>query len=71
MTTRFFSLAGISLAIAAVFPAAALAQTCNNPPLGLIGWWRGEGSAEDMLGRKNGQILNPGNIRRRQSWPGV
>src|SRR5580765_6993504 len=37
-----------------------LAQTgCTTPPVGLVGWWRGEGDALDSQGANNGIFSAP------------
>jgi len=43
------------------------APPCAPPPAGLIGWWPGEGTANDIVGANNGTLLNgvtfaPGNV---------
>src|SRR5438093_11150544 len=44
-----FSLAAISL---------ASAQTCVQPPSGLVSWWPGDGNANDIIGGNNGTLQN-------------
>jgi hypothetical protein len=34
------------------------APPCAPPPAGLIGWWPGEGTANDIVGANNGTLLN-------------
>jgi hypothetical protein len=31
---------------------------CVSPPAGLVGWWPGEGNADDMANTNNGRLLN-------------
>jgi hypothetical protein len=52
----------VSLAIFVFFlllPALAMAQDCVEPPAGLISWWPGDGSAEDIANDNDG-ILEGG-----------
>ncbi|HEX4826102.1 MAG TPA: LamG-like jellyroll fold domain-containing protein [Candidatus Polarisedimenticolaceae bacterium] len=43
----------------AVFPAAALAQTCDQLPKGAVGWWPGEGDGNDLTSNaNNGALMN-------------
>lgn len=37
--------------------STSLAQSCVSPPLGLVSWWQGEGTADDFTG------TNPGNLQ--------
>src|SRR5215831_6160297 len=31
---------------------------CVPPPPGLVAWWKGDGTADDVLGRNNGTLMN-------------
>jgi len=33
-----------------------LEKTCNQPPSGMIGWWPGDGNANDIAGQNNGTL---------------
>ena len=44
----------LSLASSAPF---ALGQTCITPPSGLVGWWSGDGTTNDVLGGSNGRLI--------------
>jgi hypothetical protein len=46
---RFIFAIGLA-AFAAAFPAGAHAQTCEDPPSGLISWWPGQGNGADIIG---------------------
>lgn len=35
-----------------------LPTSCCNPPSGLVGWWPGEGNANDIAGNNNGVLVN-------------
>jgi hypothetical protein len=35
---------------------AAIAASCSPPPSGLIGWWPGDGNANDLLQANNGSL---------------
>ena len=52
-----FILAG---GLVAGFMAAAEAQNCVTPPPGLIGWWKGDGTAVDTVAGNNGTMVNAG-----------
>jgi Concanavalin A-like lectin/glucanases superfamily/Protein of unknown function (DUF1565) len=39
-----------------VFAVLAVAQTCVVPPPGMIGWWPGDGDANDIRGGNNGTL---------------
>jgi len=47
-----------TLAARAVVAETALAQSCVQRPAGLVSWWPGEGSAEDVVGPNDG-IIGP------------
>jgi hypothetical protein len=34
----------------------AVAQTCVPPPAGVVGWWPGNGNANDAIAGNNGQL---------------
>jgi hypothetical protein len=36
--------------------ATAQAQICVSPPSGIVGWWPGNGSANDAIAGNNGQV---------------
>jgi hypothetical protein len=61
-TTRKMSkvLLGVGLVfLLAVTPVGhAVAQTCIQPPLGLISWWPGDGNANDIQDGNNGTWQN-------------
>jgi hypothetical protein len=52
-------LTGLALLFAS-FEGIAAAQTCTPPPSGLVGWWSGDGHANDIAGNNNGTIV--GNV---------
>jgi len=35
----------------------ATAQTCSPPPSGMVGWWPGDGNANDIIGGNNGTFI--------------
>ena len=47
--TFFFSFALINHAVA---------QTCIQPPAGLVSWWAGDGNANDIVGGNDGTLVN-------------
>jgi Concanavalin A-like lectin/glucanases superfamily len=42
----------------AVLEETAAAQTCTQPPSGMVGWWPGDGNANDIEGSNNGTLEN-------------
>jgi len=50
--------------IAAIYNAGSagkckvIAADCVSPPVGLVGWWPGEGNASDIVGGNNGTLLD-------------
>jgi hypothetical protein len=49
---------------------------CTPPPSGLVGWWRGDGDANDSVGGHNGTLVNgtgfaPGEVLQAFSFDGV
>lgn len=57
MFQRFLRVGGILL-LAVSLHSVAAAQTCLEPPAGLVSWWRGEGSARDAVGSNHGTLRN-------------
>lgn len=53
---RILSIFGLAL-IVATLPAMAQ-PACSPPPSGLVSWWPGEGTADDIEGTNNGSIVN-------------
>jgi hypothetical protein len=49
--------------IALALPGAARAQTCVTPPADLVSWWKGDGSALDVMG------ANPGTLQGGVTFP--
>ncbi len=57
LPTIFF----LAAAAAFVAPATAFAQaSCTPPPAGIVGWWKGEGNANDIGGTNNGSLSASG-----------
>jgi len=58
-----FALAGIFLCAVNITPPlhAATGVPCDPPPSGIIGWWAGDGNANDLTGANNG-ILEGGAV---------
>jgi hypothetical protein len=60
----FYSTALSTAEIQAIYNAGSAGKcvpppsNCIPPPSGLVGWWAGEGSANDMAGTNNGTLLN-------------
>jgi alpha-tubulin suppressor-like RCC1 family protein len=48
--------AGISL-LAAITITQTLEASCTPPPAGSVGWWPGEGNANDVVGGDNGTLV--------------
>ncbi len=52
--------AGSVLSSNAVLTVNAPSGSCTPPPPGLIGWWPGEGNANDAIGTNNGSLSSSG-----------
>ncbi len=48
----------ISAFVGNVFVSDAKAQSCIQPPEGMVSWWPGDGSGEDIVGGNDGTLLN-------------
>jgi len=50
----------LGLAVLLVFISGvyAMAQTCIQPPAGLVAWWPGDGNANDIIGGNDGTLQN-------------
>jgi len=46
----------ILLLLALAFAVPAWAQVCTPPPSGMVGWWPGDGNANDIVGSNNGTL---------------
>src|ERR1035441_7635031 len=46
-------------ALAATTPQTQ-ASSCTPPPSGMVGWWKGDGTAMDVVGGNNGVLVNVG-----------
>lgn len=44
--------------IALAFAGHTSAQTCVEPPAGLVGWWPGDGNADDIVDGNHGTMIN-------------
>ena len=58
------------------FGGHVAAQTCVDPPEGLISWWPAEGNADDILGDNDGTLVNgatfaPGMVGQAFSFDGT
>ena len=56
MNNRFKILAAFAGLLTALTAGSSAAQTCVNPPSGLVSWWRAEGNALDSAGSNNGAL---------------
>ncbi len=50
----------VMLAVLAAATLPTQASSCTPPPAGLVGWWRGEGNANDSIGTNNGSLSPSG-----------
>ncbi len=48
---------GVLLLFVFTFVGQAVTQTCVQPPSGLIGWWPGDGNADDITGTNDGTLV--------------
>jgi hypothetical protein len=67
---------GVILILSFVAIRHAGAQTCIQPPSGLVSWWPGEGNAADIKGANNGTLQNgatfaPGIVGQAFTFDGV
>ena len=46
----------LQLSLILVAGSAVRAADCNPAPAGLIGWWPGDGNANDVAGTNNGAL---------------
>jgi hypothetical protein len=53
MKTRLFGIMAMGFALATSAIAA-----CTNPPPGMVGWWPGDGNANDIVSTNNGALIN-------------
>ena len=44
------------LAVLCFLSSSASAQTCAQPPAGLVSWWPGDGNAQDIIGPNDGTL---------------
>ena len=51
-------LVGIFLLVTVMLAGHARAQTCVEPPAGLVSWWPGDGNANDIQNGNDGTLLN-------------
>ncbi len=49
---------GVTLLGSSFVNPSANAATCAPDPAGLVGWWPGEGNANDIIGTNNGVLVN-------------
>ena len=52
---------GLALFVGLSFVGTVRAQTCIDPPAGMIAWWPGDGNAKDILGGRDG--VNVGDVQ--------
>ncbi len=50
----------MSLLCPCLFPSPAQADGCLPPPAGLVGWWPGDGNANDIIGTNNASLSATG-----------
>src|SRR5437764_1094046 len=58
MSVSYSTLAAVILGILAVISVSSTTrgQSCVAPPSGLVGWWPGDGNANDVGGGSNGTL---------------
>ncbi len=47
-----------SLLLVFALVGQAVAQTCTQPPFGMVGWWPGDGNSNDIQGTNHGTLVN-------------
>jgi len=62
ISRAFFAvfLVGVIQSVIPESSSAALTGSCDPPPSGMAGWWKGEGNANDTLGVNNGALSPSG-----------
>lgn len=70
------SLVGMVLLLISAFVGHATAQTCVQPPAGLVSWWPGDGDANDIISSNNGTFESgvtfvPGKVDQAFSFDGT
>jgi hypothetical protein len=73
---RAFASAGSVLFVLFTLVAAAVAEVCVEPPPGLVAWWPGDGSADDLAGDVDaalggGAAFAPGKVGQAFSLDGI
>src|SRR5262245_47805138 len=74
---NFVSVCGmVSLLLTSICVVRAAAQTCVQPPEGLISWWPGDGDARDIEDENHGTLQNgatfaPGMVAQAFSFDGI
>src|SRR5450432_678652 len=56
-TMKFLSIGFTILSTLAIATTQIHAGSCTPPPSGLVSWWPGEGSANDIAGSNNGTLV--------------
>lgn len=67
---------GVILVLSFVAISHAGAQTCVQPPAGLVSWWPGDGNADDIKGANNGTLQDgatfaPGIVGQALAFDGI
>jgi Concanavalin A-like lectin/glucanases superfamily/Immunoglobulin domain len=62
LTSDLYAGLAVSAVLAFSFgsPAPAQAADCDPPPSGMVGWWKGEGNANDSVSTNNGTLSPTG-----------
>ena len=55
---RFRGFLLVVLLILGVSSSLSVAQICATPPAGLVGWWAGDGNADDIAGTNPASLIN-------------
>ena len=50
-------LVAMGLTLLAIALSPAVAQECLTPPAGVLSWWPGDGTAEDLVGGRHGTLM--------------
>lgn len=54
--TVWFVIAIVITFVCVTFPVAGQVPTCVTPPSGMVSWWPGDGTAEDIVGDNDGTL---------------
>jgi hypothetical protein len=57
---RIATFIGLGLLAVTIFNTVPAQADCTPPPAGIVGWWKGDGTAVDAVAGNNGTLVNAG-----------